>query len=77
MRGIVFSSIKNKCPSQESNPEPTDPKSGALSIELLRHAQDYTRFVPRAKCGHNVSETGICRGMNGHEDAMTTSPQIK
>jgi hypothetical protein len=26
------------CPSQESNPEPTDPKSGALSIELLRHA---------------------------------------
>ena len=27
-----------QCPSQESNPEPTDPKSGALSIELLRRA---------------------------------------
>jgi hypothetical protein len=37
-----------RCPSQESNPEPTDPKSGALSIELLRHAQDYTRFVDSA-----------------------------
>lgn len=34
--------------SQESNPEPTDPKSGALSIELLRrpHRLLYScRFV--------------------------------
>ena len=32
-----------RCPSQESNPEPTDPKSGALSIELLRRGRNYTR----------------------------------
>jgi uncharacterized protein len=30
---------------QESNPQPTDPKSGALSIELLRRVQNYTRFA--------------------------------
>ncbi len=32
-----------RCLSQESNPEPTDPKSGALSIELLRQWRNYTR----------------------------------
>ena len=31
-------------PRQESNPQPTDPKSGALSIELLGRDRDYTRF---------------------------------
>jgi hypothetical protein len=36
-----------RCPRQESNPQPTDPKSGALSIELLRPIQNYTRFAQR------------------------------
>ena len=31
-----------QCPRQESNPQPTDPKSGALSIELLGRSRDYT-----------------------------------
>jgi hypothetical protein len=35
---------------QESNPQPTDPKSGALSIELLRRDQNYTRFAHIASC---------------------------
>ncbi len=37
------------CPRQESNPQPTDPKSGALSIELLRHEQNYTTVYPQRK----------------------------
>jgi hypothetical protein len=32
-------------PSQGSNPEPFDPKSNALSIELLGHVWNYTRFA--------------------------------
>ena len=41
-------STNNPClwrPRQESNPQPTDPKSGALSIELLGRDRDYTLFV--------------------------------
>ena len=30
------------CPRQDLNPQPTDPKSGALSIELLGRSGDYT-----------------------------------
>ena len=31
-------------PRRDSNPQPTDSKSGALSIELRGHARNYTRF---------------------------------
>jgi hypothetical protein len=34
--------LKEWCPRQESNPQPTDPKSGALSVELRGRVQNYT-----------------------------------
>ena len=37
--------VHEKRPRQDSNPQPTDPKSGALSIELLGRGRDYTRFA--------------------------------
>ncbi len=44
-------------PRQESNPQPTDPKSGALSIELLGRVRDYTRFaqLERQKVTHDLA----------------------
>lgn len=58
--------IKRRRPRQESNPQPTDPKSGALSIELLGREQNYTRFACVAR--HDriyasfLERTLICHG---------------
>jgi hypothetical protein len=32
-------------PRRDSNPQPTDSKSGALSIELRGHGRDYTQEI--------------------------------
>ena len=45
---------------QESNPQPTDPKSGALSIELLRRDVDYS-----IRCEIRQAGYPTCEGFRG------------
>jgi hypothetical protein len=45
---LLFSEEKARRTRQDSNPQPTDPKSAALSIELRVHRYDYTIHVTTA-----------------------------